>query len=164
MVIMIDQNKLRKTIMMLFLLWSGLLTAQSNLTGKYVSNFAEGGFFITEIQLNSNQTFIYKFSGPNNSDTTSGTYELENSILKLNFNANTTGKDSVYIHSSPAESITLNRPAGFYFKNDKLWRLNSKGSRIKKSYGKFECRSFGFFGKKSSVIAKSKFYLKRSDN
>jgi hypothetical protein len=54
--------------------------------GKYRSNFAEAGFFITEIELKLENRFNYEFSGDMGHQKLEGKYTIENNNLFLKFN------------------------------------------------------------------------------
>ncbi|MDX6189717.1 hypothetical protein SGQ83_10170 [Flavobacterium sp. Fl-318] len=54
--------------------------------GKYRSNFADLGFFITKIELKSDSTFHYEFSGDLSHQELDGKYIIKKKKLYLRFN------------------------------------------------------------------------------
>lgn len=60
--------------------------SNKNVVGKYRSNFAELGFFITKIELKPDSTFHYEFSGDLQHTELDGKYKVENKNLYLRFN------------------------------------------------------------------------------
>lgn len=58
---------------------------KEKIDGKYRSNFAELGFFITEIELKSDSTFHYKFSGDLLHTELDGKYIIKQKKLYLRF-------------------------------------------------------------------------------
>ena len=60
-------------------------SVNENVTGKYRSNFASLGFFITEIELKQDNTFHYSFSGDLQHTELDGTYKIEKNKLYLLF-------------------------------------------------------------------------------
>ncbi|WP_192501334.1 hypothetical protein, partial [Flavobacterium sp. PL002] len=56
-----------------------------NVDGKYRSNFADLGFFITEIELKPNNTFHYESSGDLQHIELNGNYTILNDKLYLRF-------------------------------------------------------------------------------
>ena len=74
----------------IFCLCSLILFTSCNVTktpiGRYRSNFAEAGFFITEIELKPENSFNYQFSGDIGHQKLKGKYIIENNNLFLKFN------------------------------------------------------------------------------
>jgi hypothetical protein len=60
--------------------------SKKSIIGKYRSNFAEMGFFVTKIELNKDSTFHYVFSGDLLHTELDGKYKIENKKLYLKFN------------------------------------------------------------------------------
>ncbi len=54
-----------------------------NISGKYRSNFAVHGFFVTRINLNTDSTFGYRMSGDLMFDTSNGHYRVGNKYVVL---------------------------------------------------------------------------------
>lgn len=61
-------------------------SSTKNLNGKYRSNKAELGFFITEINFKNQNDFEYKFSGDLQHTELNGTYKIINDNVFLKFN------------------------------------------------------------------------------
>ena len=74
-----------RSIIILSLVFVSFISLGQNFKGHYVSNVAELGFFVTKVQLNSDLTFKYEFSGDLQYDHGTGTYELINSLVHLYF-------------------------------------------------------------------------------
>lgn len=60
-------------------------TVNKNIRGKYHSNFADLGFFMTEINLKPDQSFHYVFSGDMQHTELDGNYKIRNNRLYLRF-------------------------------------------------------------------------------
>ena len=60
-------------------------SVNKKINGKYRSNFADLGFFITEIELKSDSTFHYKSSGDLQRTELDGNYKVLNKNLYLRF-------------------------------------------------------------------------------
>lgn len=78
--------KLKITLCFSILLLVASCAVSENIIGKYCSNFASLGFFITEIELNSDNTFHYKFSGDLQNQELDGIYKIKKNKLYLRFN------------------------------------------------------------------------------
>lgn len=67
-----------------------LLSCSSNrkIEGTYKSNFAESGFFMTEIEFKNDSTFIYKFSGDLIHQQLTGNYKIDQQNVYLRFKKN----------------------------------------------------------------------------
>jgi hypothetical protein len=61
-------------------------SVNKKIDGKYRSNFADLGFFITEIELKSDNTFHYDFSGDLIHTELDGKYTINKNKLYLRFN------------------------------------------------------------------------------
>lgn len=70
------------------ILWVTILSCKTDrvVVGKYRSNFADIGFFVTVIDLKPDSTFHYVFSGDLTHTELDGTYKRANRILYLRFN------------------------------------------------------------------------------
>lgn len=70
-----------------------------NIPGKYKSNFAQSGFFITEIELKSDKSFEYKFTGDLVHTELKGKYTILKNNLYLRFDRTKgeTDKDAMVI-------------------------------------------------------------------
>ena len=60
-------------------------TVNKNIAGKYRSNFADLGFFMTEINLKPDRSFHYVFSGDMQHSELDGKYQIRNNRLYLRF-------------------------------------------------------------------------------
>ncbi len=60
-------------------------SVNEKIAGKYRSNFASLGFFITEIELKPDNTFHYDFSGDLQHTELDGVYKVEKNNLYLLF-------------------------------------------------------------------------------
>jgi hypothetical protein len=69
-----------------FLIFLVSCSVNEKVTGKYRSNFASLGFFITEIELKPDNTFHYDFSGDLQHTELDGVYKIEKNNLYLLFN------------------------------------------------------------------------------
>ena len=78
--------KIKITLFTNILLLFTSCAVHENVNGKYRSNFASLGFFITEIELKSDNTFHYKFSGDLRHEELYGIYKIKNKKLYLRFN------------------------------------------------------------------------------
>jgi hypothetical protein len=78
--------KIKITLCFSILLLFASCAVRENVIGKYRSNFASLGFFITEIELKSDNTFHYKFSGDLQHKELDGIYKIKKNKLYLRFN------------------------------------------------------------------------------
>jgi len=69
--------KIKITLCFSILLLFASCAVRENVIGKYRSNFASLGFFITEIELKSDNTFHYKFSGDLQHKELDGIYKIK---------------------------------------------------------------------------------------
>ena len=70
---------------LLFIVFTVACVAHKDIQGKYRSNKAELGFFITEIELKSDNTFDYKFHGDLQNIKLQGSYEVNEKNVYLRF-------------------------------------------------------------------------------
>lgn len=143
---------------------SYLSFAQSKIDGHYVSNFAIGGRFLTQIQLNADSTFKYQKQGELTNDIDSGRYSLINDTIVLNYTKIDYPAYVYYIKDStnliwdsiPNIIKRLDRPEYFLLKNKKLWVINIKGEIVDKA---------PYYNRKKSRIGnnmkKRKYYLEK---
>lgn len=130
-------DKVLSTLLIL-IFFSNYSNGQKNIPGYYISNFAESGWFVTEILLNEDSSFKYRFSGDLFYDVTGGKYEIKNdtiffkfeefkpdSFLIINNNDSTWFQDARINH---AEHL---RPQKMFFSKNKLFRIDGKGNVIK---------------------------------
>jgi hypothetical protein len=78
---------------------------QEGITGYYKSNFAVGGYFERKIQLNEDLTFKYEYSGDLSYYKGTGTYKVEDNILRLRFDAFQPDTTDNYPLDNPADTI-----------------------------------------------------------
>jgi hypothetical protein len=109
-------------------------------SGYYISKFAEGGFFITELSLKTDNTFFWRMYGDTRSDSASGTYKLDGSTISLFYNPVYIVPDSFQLsylkeHNLPLstlEPLKLSRPKYFKATNNRLYVIDSTG-QLKKT-------------------------------
>ncbi|MBD3906936.1 hypothetical protein NAL32_19890 [Chryseobacterium sp. Ch-15] len=75
--------KILKFILIITILNS--CASNKKIEGKYTSNFADLGFFITTINLKDDKTFEYNFSGDLVNQELTGTYIIDKNLLYLKF-------------------------------------------------------------------------------
>ena len=75
-------------------------TVNKNIGGKYRSNFADLGFFMTEINLKPDQSFHYVFSGDMQHTELDGKYKILHNRLYLRF-------DKLKDTTAPADNDTI---------------------------------------------------------
>ncbi|MCG2612000.1 hypothetical protein LZZ90_10825 [Flavobacterium sp. SM15] len=78
--------KIRITLSLFFLTLLTSCNVNKSVIGKYRSNFAQLGFFITEIKLNTDNTFHYEQSGDLQYTELEGKYTIKSNKLYLRFN------------------------------------------------------------------------------
>lgn len=74
--------------LILVLLFLSSCSSQKPVVGTYRSKKADLGFFITKVELKSNNEFSYDFSGDLQHTQLSGVYQLKDHHLYLKFNKN----------------------------------------------------------------------------
>ena len=95
--------KIILSILILTLLFS--CNTKKSIIGKYRSNFAEMGFFVTKMELNKDSTFFYEFSGDLLHTELDGKYKIENKILYLRFNKLKGETESEFVKVSGKDTI-----------------------------------------------------------
>ncbi|WP_225987828.1 hypothetical protein, partial [Rufibacter sp. LB8] len=109
--------------------------------GYYSSNFGVSGWFITELQLNNDSTFNYRFSGDLFIDESKGAYDFHNDTLYLMFAPKQTDEFTSSLPDSVQQKFrglevpnyaASERPGRLLYKNGKLFELNSKGKVVKR--------------------------------
>ncbi len=78
--------KIKKILCFSILILLVSCSIHKNVNGKYRSNIASLGFFITEIVLKSDNTFNFKFSGDLQHQELDGVYKIKKNKLYLRFN------------------------------------------------------------------------------
>jgi len=162
-------QKLFKAISFILLSYS-LFSCNStkNITGKYRSNFAVHGFFVTRINLKADSTFGYRMSGDLIFDTSSGHYKLTKDYLILYhepFQPDTSeygryGKEAVMLSYALSTNNHLNNPGKYIVGHKKIFVCDSTGSLIKKQFGYSKHRKYLIFGKH---WYKRRYFLNRVD-
>lgn len=149
---------LKSTFLLIFIVGSLKLAGQEKLFGHYRSNVADLGFFVTEIQLNNDYTFDYKFSGDLVHQKKSGTFKLiDNQIIQLTFNKKNETKDTISDVYSSGNIEILDKK--YLYKNGKLFSFHIDGNVVKRGQAYSRFPKYLFWGDR--YIKKSKMYLKR---
>jgi len=119
-------------------------SAQKGVAGCYMSNFAQGGFFVTWVHLSQDSTFKFKHSGDLYFDSGSGKYHLVKDTIFLTFNN---------------DSALAVRPQKFLFRQNKLFVFNEAGRIRKFSPGYSACKRYLLFG--HHYARDRKYFLKK---
>jgi hypothetical protein len=127
----------------------------NNISGKYTSNLAVHGFFVTRINLNIDSTFGYRMSGDLIFDTSNGYYKVNKKYVTLYhepFKPDTSeyeryGKDAVLLSYALSTNKHLSNPEKYLIGHKKLFVCDSTGNIIKKQFGYSKCRQYLIFGK-----------------
>ena len=156
-----------------------LTSCNSNkiVVGKYRSNFAEMGFFITKIELKPDNTFHYEFSGDLQHTELDGIYRIEKNDLYLRFNKlkGETEKDAIKIvkndtivdfeklSNSHSYELKKDKKIEYHLKyrrsNGKLFVYNIQTNKIVRKAKKYsDKRKYILFGPKYYY---KKMYLKK---
>lgn len=123
--------------------------AQSGVTGRYRSNFAEHGFFITEVAFKSDSTFEYLWGGDTMWDNGKGCYALVKDTVLLNYfpDENNTFIDETGKVWQDEGIVHPNRPSKLLFRHGRIWTLTLNNKRDKRKIdGYFRRRQFWLFG------------------
>ncbi len=152
----------------LFLICLISCSSTNDVSGKYRSNFAVHGFFVTRINLNTDSTFGYRMSGDLIFDTSNGHYKFEKNYVVLYhqpFKPDTSeyekyGKEAVLLSYALSTNKHLNSPGKYLIGHNKLFVCDSNGNAIKKQFGHSKRRQYIIFGKH---WYKRRYYLKRVD-
>lgn len=143
-------------------------TSAKNIPGRYRSNFAVHGFFVTRINLNTDSTFGYRMSGDLMFDTSNGRYKIDNKYIVLfhePFKPDTSeyekyGKDAVLVRYALSTNNHLGSTEKYVAGHQKLFVCDSTGTVIKKQFGYSKRKRFLFFG---NHWHNRRYYLKRLD-
>jgi len=161
-----------KTIFYIFGLCISLFLSSCSSThdiiGKYRSNFAVHGFFVTRINLNTDSTFGYRMSGDMMFDTSNGHYKVDKKYVVLShqpFQPDTSefekyGKEAVLLSYALSTNKHLNSPENYVIGHNKLFVCDSTSNVVRKQFGYSKRRQYLFFGKH---WYKRRYYLKRVD-
>ena len=153
---------------LLFILFLVLISCNSskNVFGKYRSNFAEYGFFVTQIKFNSDSTAEYHKHGDLMNEEVTGRFKVSNNTAYIKFDKlkYDKSKDTLSFSEFLAKEIDTNeyRNLHYYdlkFENGIPYHLKYKIKHNKLLVysfvtGKIVRRSKGSYNK-------SKFYLKK---
>lgn len=153
-------------------------SVNEKVTGKYRSNFASLGFFITEIELKPDNTFHYEFSGDLQHTELDGIYKVEKNKLYLLFTklkgetepgtikivGNDTIVDFEKLGNSHSYEIKKENEIEYHLKykisKNKLQSYNQTNKLVRKAKKYSEKRKYIVFGPK---IYKRKYYLRKSE-
>jgi len=162
-----------KIIIILFFISTVLVSCKLNqeITGKYHSNFAQSGFFITEIAFNPDNSFHYEFAGDLSFQELDGKFIIRGNKLYLKFDKLKTepveltfadtldfNSDWQNSHSYELESKNdIEYHLKYRIRGDRLQTYNMTKDRIERRT-KFcsDNRLFGIFGPK---CYQRKYYL-----
>ena len=146
----------------------GLISCNTtlNIPGTYRSNFADLGFFVTNIKLKSDSSFEYRFRGDLIFDTATGRYKIEKRKLILTYDPRPIDTSGLsYMRSigfkidSPSTSKSdAGLPHIFYIRNKKLYGSYQDGKIVKRATTYHKTRKYLFFG---NHYYKKKSYLKQ---
>jgi len=164
-----------KIIIILFFISTVLFSCKLNqeITGKYHSNFAQSGFFITEITLNPDKSFHYEFTGDLSHQELDGNFIISGNKLYLKFDklktepveltfADTLDFNSDWQNSHSYELKSRNDieyHLKYRIKGDRLQTYDMTTDKIARRT-KFcsDSRIFGLFGPK---CYQRKYYLRK---
>ena len=147
-------------------------SSTKNLNGKYRSNKAELGFFVTEINFENDKDFKYKFSGDLQHTELSRTYKVVNKNAYLKFNKEKgqieTENDSITIVEILSENYhnydlknesNIDYHLKYKIKGNRLflYRIDN-GKLVTKSKSYSNTKRFLLFGSKWKT---SRSYLKK---
>jgi hypothetical protein len=144
----------------------GLLSCNTtkNVAGSYQTNFADLGFFMTEIELKSDSSFSYRFAGDLIDDKAKGKYRVINDTIFLIYDRN----DSTPLRYSekfmPSKKYH-DKLTEFYYQevlfigNNKLYFANIEtDKKVTKAMRYNKRRKYLFFG---THYYKKCWYLKK---
>lgn len=161
-----------KVYTLIFLILSSCSTNKS-LSGKYLSNKADLGFFVTELNFINESNFKYKFSGDLQHSELVGTYTTNGKNVYLKFNKEkgriesesdslTIGEilDGNYHNYDLKNEKSINYHLKYKIKGNKLlsYRIDN-GKLVRKSKSYTNSENFLLFGSKWKT---TRSYLKKS--
>jgi hypothetical protein len=171
--------KTRITLSLIFFTLLISCNVKEKFIGKYRSNFAEMGFFITKVELKEDKTFHYVCSGDLMYTELDGKYIFKNKNLYLRFNKlkgeteseiiKVNGKDTIvnFENMGKTHSYELKKEneieyhLKYKISSQKLFSYNVKTNKIvRKANGYFSTRKYLIFGSK---YYKKKNYLMKSE-
>ena len=153
---------------LLLTVFIGLISCNTtlNIPGTYRSNFADLGFFVTNIKLKSDSTFEYRFRGDLLFDTATGNYEIKKRKIILTYDPKPIDTSGLsYLRSIGFKidsSVTSKSDAGlphiFYIRNRRLYNSYQDGKIVRRATTYHKTRKYLFFG---THYYKKKWYLKQ---
>ncbi|MFN7704454.1 MAG: hypothetical protein ACK5OS_07510 [Chryseotalea sp.] len=146
----------RLTISIILLTLTTWTFGQEGITGYYKSNFAVGGYFERKIQLNEDLTFKYEYSGDLSYYKGSGTYKVEDNILRLRYDEFQPDTTDNYPLDNPSDTILQVKK--LLIKNERLFIFDKNGELKDKEVAKFT-KQFVFFGQRRPKI--KKYFLEK---
>jgi hypothetical protein len=146
----------RLTISIILLTLTTWTFGQKDITGYYKSNFAVGRYFERKILLNEDLTFKYEYSGDLSYYKGTGTYKVEDNILRLHFDAFQPDTTDNFPLDNPADTILQVKK--FLIKNGRLFIFDKNGELKDKEVAKFT-KQFIFFGQRRPRV--KKYYLEK---
>lgn len=155
-------DKVLSTLLTL-IFFSNYSTAQKNIQGYYISNYAESGWFVYEILLQYDSTFKYRYSGDLSFDVGAGKYKIKNDTVFFKFEEYKpdsfliiNNNDSTWILDTRRNHAEHLRPQKMYFSKSKLFRIDGKGNIIKVKTFAYSRNLFGI-----GYYKKKMFYLRK---
>lgn len=154
-------------IIIIFLpLLSGCKSTQT-LSGAYGSNFAVIGFFGTKFQFRTDSTFDYWYAGDLMSDKATGTYQINEKVILLNYDEqavkdrflvreNSIGQVDTIFFTNPAAVL---RPKKLKIRGDKLFEIKDNGKIVKREQGFSRIRKYIFWG--DHFMTNRRYFLKK---
>jgi hypothetical protein len=163
------------TILFVFIL---INASPQKYIGSYISNFAEFGFFITQLKLNEDSTFICINSGDMTYFRDKGRYSVKNDRLLLQFESriDTLGflNDTTILGLNPRVINVVKNPIieiydnkdrvnEYVIKRNKLLSVRKDGTISRRAKGVKKLKKFIFWGDRG--MGYRRHYLKKvSDN
>ena len=152
---------MRSQLIFIIILFGTMTSCKMNKTiiGKYRSNFAEIGFFITVIDLKPDSTFHYIFSGDLAHNESDGIYKTKKRTLYLRFNKLKEEYKSPVLGTTENPDTTLNfedwqNSHSYYLKQE-----NGIKYHLKYQIGSEKLKVYNF--ETDKVVRKAKYF---SDN
>jgi len=137
---------------------------QNKIIGNYRSNFAELGFFVTQIELLPDSTFEYEFSGDLFYDRAKGKYKVHNDTIYFEYYSekidtttvtyiDSTGKVFKYKMPPMSNYAKHLRPNKLYYRKRKLFAINSDEELpIKNDNVKGQTRRYYLIRRKGHIL------------
>jgi len=149
---MVSKPMFQQTAFVVLALTLFSCNASKRIPGRYSTKFASNGFFWTLLELQTDSSFFYQFSGDMINKKAIGNYTIRNRNIELRYVPSKNDsfligvkEDTVWaLDKKSFKIITVGtpisiydsaevetRPREFYYKNGKLFRINSKGKLYK---------------------------------